>query len=98
MEKQPLVTLYGINFNYANFVTQSIDSVLSQTYKNLEIIIVDDGSFDDSKNVLQKYKTHKNLKIIEQDNLGLIQSIRNIFSIARGKFVVRVDAVTRYAL
>ena len=47
--KNPLVTVYLVNHNYGKFLKQSVESVLKQNYKNYELIIIDDGSTDDSK-------------------------------------------------
>ena len=50
MKKEPLITVYITNYNYGKYLKQAIESVLSQTYKNFELIIIDDGSKDNSKN------------------------------------------------
>ena len=54
-----MVTVYITNFNYSEFIEKSIRSVLSQTYKNIEIIIVDDNSTDRSKEILEKLNKYK---------------------------------------
>ena len=54
-------TLFSVliaNFNNGHYIDEAIDSVISQSYANWEIIIVDDASTDDSKNVLNKYKNN----------------------------------------
>ncbi|MDR2684774.1 MAG: glycosyltransferase [Prevotellaceae bacterium] len=61
-------------YNGEKYAAQCIENVLFQTYKNLEIIVVNDGSTDSSLDVIQKFK---NLKIINQENLGL-SAARNI--------------------
>ena len=48
-----LVTIYITNYNYEDYLAESIESVLSQSYKNYELIIIDDGSTDGSRNVLK---------------------------------------------
>ena len=55
-KKESLITVYITNHNYGKYIKQSIDSVFNQTYKNFELIIIDDGSTDNSKNVIEKYK------------------------------------------
>ncbi len=60
----PLITIYITNYNYGRFLKDSIKSVFNQTYTNFELIIIDDGSTDDSRNILNKYKNYKNIKII----------------------------------
>ena len=52
---QPLVSILITNYNYADFLGQAIDSALGQTYKNTEIVVVDDGSTDNSREVIKGY-------------------------------------------
>ena len=64
-------------YNVEKYLSRCIESVLNQTYRNLEIIIVDDGSTDDSLNICRRYeKKDKRIKVIHQDNGGL-SSARN---------------------
>ena len=58
----PLITVYITNFNYGRY-RKSIKSVLSQTYLNYELIIIDDGSTDNSKNIIEKYRHLKNVRL-----------------------------------
>ena len=90
-DMEPLVTIYILNYNYGKYLEQSIQSVLAQSYKNLEFIIIDDGSTDDSISILDKY-ANSDINIIKQKNIGLVKSIYKAFSISNGKYVVRVDA------
>lgn len=92
LENEPLVTVYVLNHNYAIYLKDCIESVLSQSYDNCEIIVIDDGSTDNSKEVLSEYESHDRLHIMYQENIGLIKSIYKAFSIANGEYVVRVDA------
>ena len=56
------------NYNYAHFVGEAIESVLNQTYKDIEIVVVNNGSTENSMDVLTKYS--KNIRLINQENLG----------------------------
>ena len=58
------VTVYIPNYNYD--LDDSIKSVLNQSFKNFELIIIDDGSIDNSKKILKKYIFHKKIRIINQ--------------------------------
>ena len=60
MNKDPLVTIYITNHNYGKFIEKSIKSAINQSYENIEIIIVDDCSNDNSKKVLDKFINIKN--------------------------------------
>ncbi len=55
---QPLVTALINTYNYGRYLPLAINSVLNQTYENIEIIVVDDGSTDDTSHVLRRYKDH----------------------------------------
>ena len=59
-----LVTVYIINSNYGKYISQAIQSVLNQTYKNIEILIIDDFSSDNSKKIIKKYVSNPKIKII----------------------------------
>ena len=59
-----LVTVYITNFNYGKFIKQAIESVLMQTEQSFELIIIDDGSTDNSKEIIEKYKDLKNIRIV----------------------------------
>ena len=58
IKKDPLVTIYITNYNYGKYLQKSIESVLNQTFKNFELIIIDDGSTDSSKNIISKFKNN----------------------------------------
>jgi CMP-N-acetylneuraminic acid synthetase len=88
----PLVTVYVTNFNYANYIEQSIESVLAQTYKNFELIIIDDGSTDNSREIINRYVEKKNIRVIFQENKGLIASNNIAVRAALGKYIMRLDA------
>jgi glycosyltransferase involved in cell wall biosynthesis len=62
-------------YNYAEFVAEAIDSALNQTYPNIEVVVIDDGSTDDTPHVLERYSGFA--RIITQDNLGL-SAARNL--------------------
>ena len=92
MSKDPLVTVYITNFNYSNYIKQAIDSVLNQKYQDFELIIIDDGSTDDSKKIIENYKNYSKIKIIYQKNKGLNVTNNIAIRISKGKYIVRLDA------
>ena len=87
----PLVTIYITNFNYGLYLNESIKSVLNQTYQNYELIIIDDGSTDNSK-VIEKFRHLKNVKIIFQKNKGLNFANNIALKLSKGKYITRLDA------
>jgi len=88
----PLVTVYITNYNYADYIKKAIDSVLEQSFQDFEIIIIDDGSTDNSKDIIKKYISYKNIKIIFQQNKGLNISNNVAMKLANGKYIMRLDA------
>lgn len=75
------------------YLARCLDSILGQTYKNLEIICVDDGSPDNSIDILNKYAAaDKRIKIIRQKNIGLSDARNNGFAVATGDWVHYFDS------
>jgi len=99
INKLPNVTVYTCNYNTADYIIDSIKSVLSQTYKDFEYIIIDDNSTDDSMNRITEFYSslpipqQNIIKIIRNDkNIGLPASCNRVLEIARGKYIVRLDS------
>ena len=86
----PLVSVVIPNYNYAQYLDKAIESVLCQTYKNLEIIVVDDGSTDNSLVILSPYLSR--ITLISQSNSG-VSSARNVGLLkARGEYICFLDS------
>ena len=60
----PLVTVYVTSYNYGRYIRQAIDSVLAQTLQDFELIIIDDGSTDDSRTIIETYVGHPKIRPI----------------------------------
>ena len=88
----PLVTVYITNYNYGQYLIKAIESVLSQTYDYMELIIIDDGSDDGSRSIIEKYSPRANIFSVFQKNKGLNASNNVAFKMARGKYIMRLDA------
>lgn len=89
---QPLVTVYITNYNYGIFIRQAIESVLAQDFKNLELLIIDDQYTDDSLEIISDYIDNSRVSLIQQKNKGLNVSNNVALHLARGKYIVRLDA------
>ncbi|MBU3676262.1 MAG: glycosyltransferase [Chitinophagaceae bacterium] len=89
---QPLITVYITNYNYGRFIQQAVDSVLAQTCQDFELLIIDDGSTDDSLLVIESYRNHPKISIILQKNKGLNATNNVAMHHARGKYLIRLDA------
>src|SRR5919197_760088 len=79
------------SFNHARFVTQAIDSVLGQSFTELELIIVDDGSTDGSADVIRRHLAVRApaipVRFVHRPNRGLCRTINEGLSIAGGRYV-----------
>ena len=80
-------------FNASKYLGASIDSILNQTYKNFEFIIINDGSTDNSKEIIEtKMKYDSRIRIINQKNLGITVALINGISQSCGEVIARMDA------
>lgn len=80
-------------FNMQEHLTRCIDSVISQSYKNLEIILVDDGSTDNSASICDSYKSlDKRIKVIHKANGGLSSARNEGLEVATGELIAFVDS------
>ena len=90
MKKEPLVSIIIPCYNYEKYVEKSIESALAQTYKNIEIIIIDDGSTDETPHILEKYCNYGNIVLLahpEHQNRGVSKSRQLGVQQAQGKLV-----------
>lgn len=79
-------------YNRGAMAIEAIESALAQTYQNLEVIVVDDGSTDDSLQLLQKYSTNPRVKIIHQENKG-VSAARNLgIKESQGLYIAMLDS------
>lgn len=90
-EYAPKVTVYVTSHNYGRFIRQAVDSVLAQTMTDFELIIIDDGSTDDSRDIIETYEDRRVIKIY-QKNKGLNVTNNVAVRAARGEYVMRLDA------
>jgi len=90
--ESPLITVYITNYNYGKFLRKAIDSVLNQSFTDFELLIIDDGSTDNSISIIEEYQNNSKIKIIYQKNKGLVVTNNIALRIANGKFIIRLDA------
>ncbi len=89
----PLISVILPVFNSEKYITRSIKSILDQTFINFELIIVNDGSSDNSLNIIHSLKNKDDrIVLISRENRGLVNSLNEALSIARGEWVARMDA------
>lgn len=92
-KKYPLLSVIIPVYNAMPYLKKCLDSVVKQTYKNLEILLVDDGSTDESPALCDAYaKTDDRIKVIHKENEGLVRARKTGVSIAAGEYITYVDA------
>ena len=84
---QPLVTVIIPSFNHEKYIYQSIESVVSQTYKNVEIIVIDDGSNDQSLKIIGDLAGKYGFIVIARDNRGIAKTLNEGIGLANGKYI-----------
>lgn len=89
--KAPHITVLLPAYNAAPYIEESVNSVLSQTYTDFELLIINDGSTDNTRELLEKY-TDDRIRLIHQDNMGLVKTLNKGLELARGKYIARFDA------
>lgn len=89
----PLVTVILPVYNGAEFVGVALESVLKQTYTNLEVIAVNDGSTDGTQAVLESYAAKDaRVRVVQQVNGGVARARNHAIELARGEFIAPIDA------
>ena len=90
---QPLVSILVSNYNYGRFIGDTIKSALDQTYSNLELIICDDGSTDDSVQIIEEYaRRDSRLHLIRKANGGQASGFNAAFAASRGEIIALLDS------
>lgn len=93
MNKTPLVSIAMCTYNGSRFLKEQLDSILNQTYKNLEIIIVDDLSTDNTLEILKEYKEKDSrVKVFKNEtNLGFTKNFEKSLSLCKGELIALAD-------
>ena len=90
----PLVSVIMGNYNYGGFIGEAIESVLNQTYSNFELIVVDDGSTDNSREIIESYQGK--LTAIFQQNGGQGAAFNAGFAVSKGEIICFLDSDDYY--
>lgn len=77
-------------YNGARYLREAIESILQQTYSNFELIIINDGSKDDSQKIIDSYSDNR-IRAFEQSNIGLAASLNKGIGLAKGRWIARQD-------
>lgn len=94
-DKAPLISIIVASYNYADIISEALDSILAQTYVNYEVIIVDDGSKDNSLAVVEKFLSHGNFHLFTHENhvnKGLPETIKLGLAKSQGDYIAFLEA------
>lgn len=91
---QPLVSVICVCYNHARFVVEALDSVVNQTYKNIELIVIDDGSDDGSGKIIKQWVAQHpaTIMLLNGKNLGYCITFNKAFRFAKGDYIIDLSA------
>lgn len=89
---QPLVSVVIATYNMGQYISQAVESILEQTWENLEVIVVDDGSTDQTPDVMLKYQDHPQVTYIKNENQGQPKAKNCGIKNTKGDFIAFCDA------
>lgn len=90
----PLVSVIMPAYNSEKYIADAIESIIAQTYSSFEFIIVEDNSSDRTPEIIRRYKNvDKRIILLKnQENIGVTKSLNKAVSLAKGKYIIRMDA------
>lgn len=89
----PMISVVMSVYNAEKYLKDSIESILNQTYRNFEFIIIDDGSSDNSLNIINGFREKDNrIIVVSRSNKGVVVSLNDGIKISRGKYIAIMDA------
>ncbi|MBD3883570.1 glycosyltransferase family 2 protein [Phormidium tenue FACHB-886] len=93
MSQPPLVSVLFPVYNGGRYLVAAIESILAQSFGDFELLLINDGSTDQSRQTLDRYAAQdKRIRLIHRENRGLIQTLNQMLTLARGEFLARMDA------
>lgn len=90
-DNRPLVSIITVALNAERFIERCVKSVIAQTYKNIEYIIVDGGSTDRTLKILEKYRDNIDILISEKDN-GVYDAMNKGYRISHGDYIIMLNS------
>lgn len=88
----PKVSVILPVFNAEKYLKEAIDSVLTQTFTDFELLLINDGSTDASEAIVQSYSDERIVSIKNEKNSGLIYTLNKAINLAKGEYIARMDA------
>ncbi len=90
---EPLISIIIPVYNVEKYLSKCLDSVINQTYKNLEIICINDSSQDNSLKILKRYaEIDSRIKVIVKENEGVSEARNRGLDVSNGEYIMFVDA------
>lgn len=91
--KPPVISVIMAVYNGEKYLAGAIESILGQTFRDFEFILIDDGSNDDSRRILKTYGSRDSrIRLVVQENVGLTKSLNIGLAMSRGEYIARMDA------
>jgi glycosyltransferase involved in cell wall biosynthesis len=92
--KSPKISIVMASYNYEKYIAEAIESVLNQTVSNFELIIIDDASKDNSKEIIKEYakKDDRVFYLLHEKNKGLYETSNEGLSLCRGEYIAFIDS------
>jgi glycosyltransferase involved in cell wall biosynthesis len=87
----PAITVLMPAYNAADYIREAIDSVLAQSFADFELLIINDGSTDDTEQIIRSYKDER-IVVYNQENKGVIGALNKGLELARAEYIARFDA------
>ena len=92
MKTKPLISILLSVYNGEKYLDECLKSIIKQTYKNWELILINDGSNDETDHIIQKFLKDTRIKYFKQNNIGLTKSLNKAIKLSSGEFIARQDA------
>ena len=86
----PTITVLLSAYNGQDYIYSTIESVLNQSFSNFELIIINDGSVDNTENIVQKFEDSR-IRYFKIDNIGLSRALNYGMALAKGQYIARID-------
>ena len=92
LNQEPLISVVLPAYNGEKYLAEAIDSILAQTFGDFELIIIDDGSTDDTPKILSDYaQRDQRIRMVVRENKGLVTTLNDLIDMARGLWIARMD-------
>ena len=84
---QPLVSVVIPSYNHEKYIKETIESVVKQTYKNIELFVIDDGSKDSSPQIIKELGDKYNFFYLLRENKGHLKTVNELYAMCKGKYI-----------